>query len=124
MDLTTASPFPCACIKESWLVLQILFDKHYGNFWNIFNETFASFSPDKYNITETNIQIFKLWILNGLVQLETFKISNLKIDFLFGLKIAENTDFLKAALETFCKQEPSEEQLRRFLKLLLGVVFR
>ncbi|KAL5286260.1 MMS22L family protein [Megaselia abdita] len=124
MDLNRISPFPCSCIKECWLVLQVLFDKMNLHFWTYFNEGTSGFEKElsRHNVTEANFSIFKLWILNSLVRLENFKIASFEFDFVFGKNLVENNDYLKETVEKFCKLDPSEEQSRRFLRLLMPIV--
>lgn len=124
MDLNRVSPFPCSCIKECWLVLQTTFDKLNLHFWTNFNEGISSFEEDlnKHNVTDLNYSIFKLWILNALIRLESFKITNLKLDFVFCGNVLENNEFLKETVEQFCKLNPSEEQCTKLLRLLMPIV--
>lgn len=124
MDLNRISPFPCSCIKECWLVLQASFDKVNLHFWTYFNEGISNFEKElnKHSVTEANFSILKVWLISSLVRLESFKITSLELDFVFDGNVVENNEFLKETVEKFCKLESTEEQCRRFLRLLMPIV--
>lgn len=51
-NLSQVSSLSCNCVKESWLLIQLLtenlaFSNKKINFWNIFNTTLTSVQQDK-----------------------------------------------------------------------------
>ena len=73
------SPFPCLCIKECWLVLQLLsedvnIDIEYS-FWKYFNKAIniLNMKPELYSLTHQSLPEFTMWLLKGLVQLQGYK---------------------------------------------------
>lgn len=76
--LLSTSPFPCTCIKEAWLFLQLLAEKVDDRdfFWKCFNQAVDDMQkrPEKYALSIENIPEVIVFLLKGLVQLQGHRI--------------------------------------------------
>lgn len=93
LELPTKSPFTCVCIKEIWLMVQLLIEKLHGDgdqinsFWSYFNRVLDLYrdskSPYRYSngdiahrervsLVPNNMFLFSIWLLNGVANLQGF----------------------------------------------------
>ncbi|XP_004520431.1 protein MMS22-like [Ceratitis capitata] len=133
-ELLYCSPFPCTCIKECWLYLQLALEKwsltilavadEKITFWQIFNERMANLKTkmDKFSLTSLSLAEFSNWLLHALVRLFGFRSNGHFVGPTHTRALtdtAENVDALEKCTQQFLNCTPSEEQTRVFICLLM-----
>ncbi|XP_053951880.1 protein MMS22-like [Anastrepha ludens] len=132
-ELLHSSPFPCTCIKECWLYVQLVLEKweltslavagEQIQFWHIFNETISKLKTqlDKFALTTVSLAEFTNWILHALVRLFGYHSNGKYVGPSHeraSVDAAENFEILEQCTQQFLNGNPSEEQIRVFICLL------
>ncbi|XP_055859184.1 protein MMS22-like [Episyrphus balteatus] len=123
-ELLFSSPFPCTCIKETWLVLQISIEKWQGeNFWKLFNRTLDKFKSksDEFGLTPQSFAEFTIWMIKALMRLQGYR-SNGVFEGPHYPRVTENYEQLENTVQIFFSSNPNEEQTRIFICMLMPIV--
>ncbi|XP_011176948.2 protein MMS22-like [Zeugodacus cucurbitae] len=134
VELLYASPFPCTCIKECWLYIQLALQKwsltalavgvEQLTFWQLFNETMAKLKTklDKFALTTLSLAEFTNWLLHALVRLFGYRSNGQFVGPRHERAVAEtaeNLDALEQCTQQFLNGNPSEEQTRVYICLIM-----
>lgn len=125
-ELMFSSPFPCTCIKETWLVLQLSIEKWQGeSFWKLFNRNLDNFksksSLDEFNLTPQSFAEFSIWLIKALMRLQGYR-SNGNFEGSHHPRVTENYEKIEEAVQTYLNSNPNEEQTRIFICMLMPIV--
>ncbi|XP_050332656.1 protein MMS22-like [Bactrocera neohumeralis] len=133
-ELLYASPFPCTCIKECWLYVQLVLQKwtlttfdvatEKLTFWQLFNETITKLKTklDKFSLTTSSLAEFTNWLLHALVRLFGYRSNGQYVGPRHERALvdtAENVEALEQCTQQFLNGNPSEEQTRVYICLLM-----
>lgn len=133
-ELLYASPFPCTCIKECWLYLQLALQKwtlaalvvtgEQFTFWQLFNETMAKLKTrmDTFFLTTLSLAEFKNWLLHALVRLFGYRYNGQFVGPMHERALADtadNLDALEQCTQQFLNGNPTEEQTRVYVCLVM-----
>ncbi|KAM7349018.1 protein MMS22-like isoform 2-T2 [Cochliomyia hominivorax] len=130
-ELLYSSPFPCTCVKEMWLLLQLVIQKwplkgesdETITFWSIFNKCMERIKNklDDFSLTPLSYCEFSNWIQNSLLRLYGYR-SNGNYEGPNYCKAAgehvENFEFCERITQQFLNLNPNEEQLRIYIAIL------
>ncbi|XP_036338974.1 protein MMS22-like [Rhagoletis pomonella] len=132
-ELLYSSPFPCTCIKECWLYVQLALQKwaltplavagEQLTFWQLFNETMSKLKTrmDKFSLTTLTLAEFTNWLQRALVRLFGYRSNGQFVGPSHERAMAdtaENWETLEQCTQQFFNGNPSEEQTRVFICLL------
>ncbi|XP_055921049.1 protein MMS22-like [Eupeodes corollae] len=123
-ELMFSSPFPCTCIKECWLVLQISIEKwQIEPFWKIFNRALEKIknNSDTFGLAVQNVAEFSIWMIKALLRLQGYR-SNGVFEGPHYPRVTENYEELESIVQSFFNSNPNEEQTRIFICILMPVI--
>ncbi|XP_013108570.1 protein MMS22-like [Stomoxys calcitrans] len=130
-----SSAFPCTCVKEMWLLLQLALEKwtlktqegEYITCWYLFNRAMLKIKDnmEMLALTPLNYCEFFNWIQNALVHLHGYR-SNGQFEgpsYHRPLTTSkENYEFCERITQHFLNANPNEEHLRIYIGLLTPVL--
>ncbi|XP_067636741.1 protein MMS22-like isoform X2 [Eurosta solidaginis] len=133
-ELLYSTPFPCTCIKECWLYVQIALQKwllgslsltgEQITFWQMFNETLNKLKTkmDKFSLTNLTFAEFTNWLMHALVRLFGYRTNGQFVGPSHEratADTAENYEMLEQCTQEFLNSQPNEEQTRVYICLLM-----
>ncbi|KAJ6642993.1 Protein MMS22-like [Pseudolycoriella hygida] len=122
-------PFECMCVKEMWLMLQLLVEElerhdQIDPFWMYFNECLDQLQD--YAGSDRNLQLkdhieFSAWLLNGVSKLYGYSENGIYVGVL-NIRSADNYDYLENVTRMFLNSDPLEEPLRIYMCLTIPLI--
>ncbi|XP_037046760.1 protein MMS22-like [Bradysia coprophila] len=131
-ELIIQSPFECMCVKELWLLLQLLVEQLHNHdrvdpFWMYFNKCLNQLNDGSKIISERSVQPkddieFSAWLLNGVSTLYGYSDSGTFVGS-SSLRSADNYELLEGLTRKFLNSDPAEELLRMFMCLTIPLMY-
>lgn len=127
-ELTQNTSFLCTCIKEEWLLIQLLIEKlnrqssyKLSTFWQYFNKLLETLRNDhnaKHVPTPSNWIQFSVWIMANVSKLQNYDQNGKKLD-TNCMRMKDNYELLQTIVtKQFLNSDASEVELRTHLALI------
>lgn len=144
-DLRQKSPYSCTCVRELWLMLQILIDDIYDrfqfrSFWDNVNATlntllklrqgcqqrFSWNAKEENSLSDCkNPEIFSIWLIYHLTALQGYNKAGTYIGILSN-RINDNYDQLEKILKSFStrsiKEDSIKDEIDEELKVMIPIL--